>query len=115
MPEAKLTKLTKDNIRALKETMSSEQAAQVRLTATTAVFEMSAKDAAIMISYLQSQAAHDHGAMGHPYKSLTAVRRKLEALEASEASATPSMPYPPPAQKAPKVLAELLHLDSNER
>lgn len=110
MSEVKITKLTKDNVRALKETMSNEQAAQVRMTATTAVFEMSAKDAAIMVSYLQSQAAHDHGATGHPYKSLTAVRRKLEALEASEASAAPSTPSLPPS---PKALADLLRLDGD--
>jgi len=83
-PEVKLVKLTKDNVRALKETMSSEQADKVRMTATTAVFELSAEEAMIMVCYLQSQAAHDHGAMGHPYKSLTAVRRKLEALAESE-------------------------------
>lgn len=114
MTEVKLTKLTNDNVRALRETMSSEQAAKVRLTATTAVFEMSATEAAIMVSYLQSQAAQDHGAMGHPYKSLTAVRRKLEALEASETSATASAPPSSPTQKAPQVLAELLRLDNNE-
>lgn len=105
MTEVRLTKLTKDNVRALTETMSSEQADQVRLTATTAIFQMSAGETVMMVCYLQSQAAQDHGAMGHPYKSLTAVRRKLEALEAADA---------PLVEKPPQALAELLRLDSHE-
>ncbi|MFE0024113.1 hypothetical protein [Amycolatopsis sp. NPDC059021] len=114
MSEVKITKLTPHNIRALTETLSDEQATRVRLTATTAVFDMSATEAATMVSYLQSQAALDYGATGHPYKSLTAVRRKLEALEvAVEASPSPAVPSSPGSAEPPKVLSDLLRLDSD--
>ncbi|SEP54051.1 MULTISPECIES: hypothetical protein [Amycolatopsis] len=113
MSEVKLTKLTKGNIAALKETMTSKQAATVRLTATTAVFEMSPLEALMLVCSLQSQAAQDHGSMGHPYKSLSAVRRKLDALHTA-ANAETLTAAPRPVQKPPLALAELLRIDSDK-
>ncbi|KAA9159446.1 hypothetical protein FPZ12_020300 [Amycolatopsis acidicola] len=86
----------------------------VRLTATTAVVEMSATQAFIMVCYLQSQAAQDHGATVHPYKSLNAVRRKLEELEAAETREPPAPLLRRTTQRPPRSLSELLRFDPDE-
>lgn len=74
----KITKLTRDNVRALRECLSPEDAAKVTLTATTAAFNMSAAEAVSLVRRVQGQ-QQDH--TGHPYASLHAVVRKLGAAE----------------------------------
>jgi hypothetical protein len=70
----KITGLSPLNVRALRET-TADNAARVKLTATTATFDTSAQDA---LNYVNQIIASLPG-RAHPKASLHAVARKLRA------------------------------------
>lgn len=70
----KITKLTALNIRALAETLPSYL---VTLGKTTATFNTDATEALRVVYRAQVYAGARYGHSGHPYRSLSAVIRKL--------------------------------------
>jgi len=73
----KITRLTDNNIWALKETLTPDELRSVTLGRTTAEFDMLGTDALNMVQQAQGRAGAAYGTRGHPYQSLHAVIRKL--------------------------------------
>lgn len=97
----KITNLTTLNVRALDECLTDEEKADVSTTATTATFDMSAEEAVALIAAVQGRIAVKRG---HPYQSLAAVARKLNA------PATPPRPARG-SSNGPAALRAVLRLD----
>lgn len=101
----KITNLTALNVRALDQCLTEQEKAKVTLGKTIAVFEMSKADAVTLVITVRNRQG---SRTGHPYQSLHAVLRKVQAFEPTE-KATPE---PAPAKsKGPKALRDLLRLD----
>lgn len=78
----KLSKLTHDNVAALRETLTAEELATVTLGKTYAVFGTDAAAARRMVEQAKQRATATGGARNHPAASLSAVLRKLDAVAA---------------------------------
>lgn len=79
MPETtKITKLTGMNVKALRETLTEDQAKQVDIGATVVTFKMPQDDAYRLMCDVKDAAARKHGSKGHPVQSLHAIIRKIK-------------------------------------
>lgn len=76
----KITRLTSHNVEALRATLTeTELAGAVTVTTTTATFHMEPAEADKLVVALMQRAATAYGTRTHPYRSLHAVRHKVQA------------------------------------
>jgi hypothetical protein len=75
----KITKLTWHNVQALRELLTEQEREHVTVGQTVATFDMSLAETQQLITTLQRRAAELRGTGRHPYQSLLAVARKVNA------------------------------------
>ncbi len=79
----KITNLTPLNVKALRELLTAEEHLRVEVRPSVTTFHMEPQEAQRLLATVQNRAADRHGVHGHPYQSLFAVIRKVDAVAAS--------------------------------
>ena len=75
----RITRLTRHNITALQELLTDDERSRVTLGQTVAIFDLDLPQTQQLIATVQLRAAQSSGTAAHPYKSLFAVARKVNA------------------------------------
>jgi hypothetical protein len=75
----KITRLTWHNVQALQELLTEQEREHVTVGQTVATFDLSLAETQRLITTLQRRAADAGGTGRHPYQSLLAVARKVNA------------------------------------